>query len=40
VLERRAGGHQRGGSQDSAVVGFDNALIHVVGEAEIVGVHH
>ncbi len=38
--QSRAGGHQRGGGEDTAAVRFDDSLIHVAREAEVVGVNH
>ena len=40
VVKRRAGGHERGGGEDALAVRFDNSLIHVAREAEIVGINH
>ena len=40
IVKRRAGGHQRGCGEDALAVRFDNPLIHVAREAEVVGVNH
>ena len=38
VVECRAVGHQRGGSDNSARVGFDDGAIDARGEAKVVGI--
>ena len=38
VVKGRAGGHQRGRGENAVAVRFDDSLIHVAREAEVVGV--
>jgi len=40
VLERAAIRHQRGRRQNPVLVCFDDALIDIAGEAEVIGVDH
>jgi hypothetical protein len=38
VIERRAGGHDRGGGEDALPMGVDDSVVDVAREAEVIGV--